>query len=59
MDAYGVSADQRIYVGQELRDLREIMARAKDFVKCIFKPPATILGEVTHVSGDCNFKNDR
>ena len=59
INAYGVSADPRIYVGQELRDLREIMARAKDFVKCIFKPPASILGEVIPVSGDGNFTNDR
>jgi vancomycin permeability regulator SanA len=41
INAYGVSADPRVYVGQELRDLREIMARAKDF-----------LGDVIPVSGD-------
>ena len=52
INAYGVSADPRIYVGQELRDLREIMARAKDFVKCIFKPPSSFLGDVIPVSGD-------
>ncbi len=59
INAYGVSADPRIYVGQELRDLREIMARAKDFVKCIFKPPSSFLGDVIPVSGDGNFTNDR
>ena len=59
INAYGVSADPRIYAGQSLRELREIMARAKDFVKCIFKPPATILGEVIPVSGDGNFTDDR
>jgi vancomycin permeability regulator SanA len=59
INAYGVSADPRIYVGQELRELREIMARAKDFVKCIFKPPSSFLGEVIPVSGDGNFTNDR
>ena len=52
INAYGVSADPRVYVGQELRDLREIMARAKDFVKCIFKPPSSFLGDVIPVSGD-------
>ncbi|NLB32201.1 MAG: DUF218 domain-containing protein, partial [Tissierellia bacterium] len=55
INAYGVSADPRIYVGQELRELREIMARVKDFVKCIFKPPASFLGDVIAVSGDGNF----
>ena len=46
INAYGVSANPRIYVGQELRDLREIMARVKDFVKCVFKPPACCIGKV-------------
>ena len=59
LDAYGVSANPRIYAGQSLREFREIMARAKDFVKCIYKPPATILGEVIPVSGDGNVTNDR
>jgi vancomycin permeability regulator SanA len=59
INAYGVSADPRIYVGQELRELREIMARVKDFVKCIFKPPASFLGDVIAVSGDGNFINDK
>jgi len=59
LDAYGVSANPTIYVGQSLREFREIIARAKDFVKCIYKPPATILGEVIPVSGDGNVTNDR
>ena len=59
INAYGVSADPRVYVGQELRDLREIMARAKDFVKCIIKPPASILGEAIPVNGDGNVTNDK
>ena len=59
LDAYGVSANPVIYAGQSLRDFREIIARAKDFVKCIYKPPAAILGEVIPVSGDGNVTNDR
>lgn len=59
VNAYGVSADPRIYVGQELRDLREIMARVKDFVKCILEPPAKYLGDAIPVNGDGNFTNDR
>ena len=57
LDAYGVSANPNIYAGQSIREFREIMARAKDFVKCIFKPPAAILGETIPVSGDGNVTN--
>jgi vancomycin permeability regulator SanA len=35
MDVSGVSADVRTYYGQLYRDIREIMARVKDFVLCI------------------------
>lgn len=59
LEAYGVSANPRIYAGQSLRDFREILARAKDFVKCIYKPAASILGEAIPVSGDGNVTNDR
>jgi SanA protein len=59
IDAYGVSADSIIYAGQEFREIREIAARTKDFVKCIIKPPASILGEVIPVSGDGNVTNDK
>ena len=59
IDAYGVSADPTIYAGQELREIREIIARTKDFLKCIIKPPASILGEVIPVSGDGNVTNDK
>ena len=59
VDAYGVSADPVIYAGQEFREIREIVARTKDFVKCIIKPPASILGDVIPVSGDGNVTNDK
>lgn len=59
IDAYGVSADPRIYAGQELREIREILARTKDFVKCILNPPSKILGEVIPVSGNGNITNDK
>ncbi len=59
VDAYGVSADPVIYAGQEFREIREIAARTKDFVKCIIKPPASILGEAIPVSGDGNVTNDK
>ena len=58
IEAYGVGADPRQYVGQSYRELREILARNKDFVKCIFKPKPTYLGEIIPVSGSGDVTND-
>ncbi len=43
--AIGVSADVRTYSGQLMRDIREIIARNKDFIFSIFKPEPKFLGE--------------
>ena len=56
--AVGVSADRRTYSGQKMRDLREILARDKDFFNCIIKPEPTYLGEKIPVSGNGNLTND-
>lgn len=58
LDAYGVGADQREYMGQEYREAREILARVKDFFWVIFKPEPTFLGEIIPVSGDGDLTND-
>lgn len=58
VEAYGVAADYHTYVGQAYRELREILARNKDFVTSIFKPDPTYLGDVIPVSGDGNLTND-
>lgn len=58
LEAYGVGADERIYAGQPYRELREIVARAKDFFTVIFKPEPTYLGEIIPVSGDGDLTND-
>ena len=58
LEAYGVSADYRTYIGQTTRDVREVLARVKDFGSCILKPKPTFLGEVIPVSGDGNLTND-
>lgn len=58
LDAYGVSASLRNYGGQAYYDLREIFARDKDFLYCIFKPEPTYLGETISVFGDGNTTND-
>lgn len=58
IEAYGVPADPRQYVGALYRELREILARNKDFIQCIFKPKPTYLGEVIPIFGDGNLTND-
>lgn len=58
IEAYGVSADLNAYAGQSFRDFREILARCKDFVKCIFKTKPTFLGEAIPVSGNGDLTND-
>ena len=59
IDAVGVGADPRKYSGQLYRDLREILARNKDFFQAIFKVKPTYLGESIPVSGDGNITNDK
>lgn len=58
IEAYGIGADPRQYVGATYRELREILARNKDFVKCIFKPEPTYLGDTIPVSGNGDITND-
>ncbi len=58
VEAYGVGADPRQYIGATYRELREILARDKDFIKCIFKPEPTYLGDTIPVSGNGDITND-
>ena len=59
IEAYGVNSDPRQYVGAAYREIREILARNKDFFQCIFKPEPTFLGETIPVFGDGNVTNDK
>ena len=59
IEAYGVSANPREYAGQLSRDVREYLARNKEYVKCIFKPQSKYLGEMIPISGDGNVTNDK
>lgn len=59
IEAYGVNSDPREYRGQKYREFRELLARNKDFVKCIFKPKPTYLGETIPVSGNGDITNDK
>ena len=59
INAYGVNSDPRKYSGQTFRELREILARNKDFINCIIKPEPTYLGESIPVSGNGDITNDK
>ncbi|MBQ1202824.1 MAG: YdcF family protein [Loktanella sp.] len=51
LEAYGVASDYHTYVGQSMREGREILARCKDFAISVWKPEPTFLGDVIPVSG--------
>lgn len=57
LEAYGVGADYRNYVGQLSRDIREILARNKDFLTSFFQPKPTYLGETIPVFGNGDLSN--
>ena len=58
LEAYGVSSDYRAYSGQTAMDLREMLARVKDFGTAIFKPAPTYGGKVIPISGNGDLTND-
>lgn len=58
IEAYGVASDYHTYAGQSMRDLREVLARAKDFVTTIVKPEPTYLGDFIDIHGDGDITND-
>lgn len=45
LKAWGVASDHQQFAGQASRDLREILARAKDFFKVMIRPRPTYLGD--------------
>ena len=59
LEAVGVACDTARYRGQFFRDVREVLARDKDFVKCIFRPEPTYLGEAISLRGSGDVTNDR
>ena len=58
IEAYGVSAEDIKYYGQFSREVREVVARNKEFIKCIIKPKPKYLGEKISINGDGNITND-
>ncbi len=58
LEACGISADYRSYSGQSLREVREVLARCKDFVTAIFLPEPTYLGSPIPLTGSGDVTND-
>ena len=58
IEVYGANATKEIYSGQMYREIREILARVKDFFLSIIKPEATILGESIDMKVSGNITDD-
>ena len=58
IEAYGIASNLRHYTNQEKRELREILARVKDFFKIILKKPSTYSGEEISIQGNGDITND-
>ena len=59
LDSRGVAADLHSYGGQTGREVREILARGKDFFSCLFRAKPTYLGESIPISGNGDLTNDK
>ncbi len=58
VEAYGVSASLHGYGSQDYQDMRESLARMKDFFYALIKPEPTFLGESIPISGDAYPSHD-
>ncbi len=52
IESCGFSSDQQIYSGQDSRDIREFLARNKDFIQMLVKPEPTFLGPSIPITGN-------
>ena len=59
INALGINSDPRKYSRQTYRELREILARNKDFINSIIKPKPTYLGETIPLNGNGDITNDK
>lgn len=59
IEAVGVSADLRGYMGQSMREVRELLARAKDWAYTVLKPEPTYLGDPISLDGSGDVTNDK
>lgn len=51
IEVKGVASDQMKYSGQPVREIREVLARVKDYFKTLTKPNAVLGGEVIPING--------
>lgn len=58
LDAVGVAASEIRYGGQSVRDLREILARNKDFFSALLLPKPTYLGDSIPLGSGGDLTND-
>lgn len=59
LEAYGVSSDYDVYVAKVQRNLREILARNKDFFAVKLDVQPTYLGDAISLSGSGDQTNDK
>lgn len=59
LEAYGVASDPRPYSSAVNNNMREFLARVKDFFTAIFKPNPTFLGEAIPINGSGSQTDDR
>lgn len=52
LKAVGAASDQMVYAGQPMREMREILARIKDYVKVKGEPESVLTGEAIPISGN-------
>lgn len=58
MKVYGLPAADVTYRGAMQRELREILARDKDVLKCLTRPEASVMGEPVSLDGSGDVTND-
>jgi vancomycin permeability regulator SanA len=58
MNSIGADATLQDYDGQSGRDVREILARSKDFFSAMFQPNMYYGGDQIPISGNGNVTND-
>ena len=59
LNAYGYASDQAVYSKQMMRELREILARNKDFFLSRFHAKPQYLGEKIDISVSGDITNDK
>lgn len=52
VEAVGAASDQETYAGQPFREVREVAARVKDYLKCFRLPKSTYGGEAIPITGE-------